>query len=142
MRPKFLNLIILISTIVLLSLPAEAADYVIIANNSVSQDSLDHTVLRNIYLGKRTVWPNGDDIIPVMLQSGTLREEFLRTVLKKSDYQFESYWKQMIFTGKGIPLKNFETLDELVRFVAETPGAIGYAPENKITGSVKRIFID
>jgi hypothetical protein len=48
----------------------------------------------------------------------------------------------MVFTGKGIPPKSFDTEAELVDFVKTTPGAVGYvSPRTDVTG-VKILAVD
>jgi len=140
LRP--IKTIVLFAAIILTVRAAHAADFIVIAHEDVVQDSLDHNALKNIYLGKKTRWDNDEKIVPVMIQSGKLRTEFIDKILKKSNYQFETYWKQMIFTGKGLPPKSFKKFSELIQYIAETPGAIGFVPVIVMPEGVKIIFIE
>ena len=103
-----------------------AQSVVVIANKGVAEDSLDHQTMARIYHGKKRQWSNKKKIVPVMLKSGPIRDRFIEDIMEESDHKFITYWKQMVFTGRGIPPKSFLTEKELVNFVAETPGAIGY----------------
>ena len=55
-----------------------------------------------------------------------LDKEFLKKFVRKSSYSFSSFWKLMIVTGGGIPPKSLKTEEEIVKYVTEREGAIGY----------------
>jgi hypothetical protein len=46
--------------------------------------------------------------------------------VNKSFAKWNAHWKRMVFTGNGTPPKQFDTQQELLEYVAETEGAIGY----------------
>lgn len=103
-----------------------AADPVIIANKDVATASVDQKLVQNIYLGKTTKWDDGAKIVPVLLQSGATHEAFLATYIKQSASQFNGFWTKAVFTGTGTPPKSFSSEQELVDYVANTSGAVGY----------------
>jgi ABC-type phosphate transport system substrate-binding protein len=59
--------------------------------------------------------------------------------LGKSTSQFSTGWKKLVFTGKGSMPEQVGSEDELVAFVAKTPGSIGYADAGKVKDGVKAI---
>ena len=124
--------------------PAAAAndDLVIIANPELSGNSIKQRDLQRIYLGKQTQWKDDTSIVPVMLKSGPLYDEFIEGYLDRSVQRFVTYWRQMVFTGKGIPPKSFASESDLVDFVARTPGAVGFASTSSVTTEVRVIPVD
>ncbi|MBI5443239.1 MAG: hypothetical protein HY900_18740 [Deltaproteobacteria bacterium] len=110
----------------LFSAPALAGSELIIANRSVPASSLELSVVREIFLGKKSLWDNGEPVVLVALKRGATHEAFLQKVLARTAAQFTNVWKQAIFTGTGVPPKAFETEADVVRYVASTKGAIGY----------------
>lgn len=116
---------------------AAIAGELVIVNSSVSVTALDLDALKNIYLGNKAQWSDGTKIIPVMLERGPVHESFVKNVVGKSLAQFSSHWQQAIFTGKGQPPKSFATEAELVSYVAQTKGAIGYIGPSTDHGGVK-----
>ncbi len=120
-----------------------AQSVVIIANKDVEEDSFNHQTLLRIYHGKKKQWSNNNKIVPVMLKSGLIRDRFIEDILKETDHKFITFWKQMVFTGRGIPPKSFINEKEIVNFVAQTPGAIGYISKlpSSISDDVKLISI-
>jgi len=95
-----------------------------------------------IFLGKKTVWDNGEKIVPVILRSGASHEAFLKDVVEKTSAQFSTYWKQYAFWGKGKEPKSFDSESDLVKYVSETKGAVGYADDAALSSSVKVLIIE
>ena len=120
---------------------SRAAGIVIIANSSVQESSIDAGSIQKIFLGKKSTWSDGSKVIPVMLQSGATREAFLKDFVQKSESDFKTFWMQNIFAGKGTPPKNFNTEAELVKFVQDTPGAVGFVAAGTATGNTKTLAV-
>jgi hypothetical protein len=53
-----------------------------------------------------------------------------------SSSAFNNHWRRLAMTGGGTSPHSFETEDELLKFVASTPGAIGFVDEAKVDGTV------
>ena len=124
--------------------PAVAAndDLVIIANPGLDDNSIEQKDLQRIYLGKQTRWEDNTSIVPVMLKSGPLQDEFIEGYLDRSIQRFATYWRQMVFTGKGVPPKSFASESDLVDFVARTPGSVGFASTGTNVSGVKVLAVD
>jgi ABC-type phosphate transport system substrate-binding protein len=128
-------------TLALLTLLCFAQDYQIVVNQSNSASTISKMDIKNIFLGKKTTWDNGEKIIPVMLASGNSRKMFLKTAVKKSNTQFVTFWKKAVFTGTGVPPKEFNTEAEMLDFIAKNPNAIGFTSSGQSKASVKVITI-
>ena len=123
------------------SATAGGAELVIIGNENLSVPHLETKTLQRIYMGKQTRWSNDEPIVPVMLSAGPTHETFVESYLDRSAHRFVTYWRQMVFTGKGLPPRTFATETELVAFVARTPGALGYASAAAQTSGVKILTV-
>ena len=122
---------------------AAYADVVIIANKNVQETSLSPDVLQEIFLGKRVQWKDNSKISFVLIKNEELHEVFLKTYIKKSSSQFKSYWKNMVFTGQGSTPTSFETPKEIIDYVSNTPGAVGYIESGDAKGTnIKTISIE
>jgi ABC-type phosphate transport system substrate-binding protein len=106
--------------------PARAAEILVIAHSSVPVERLEREAVAEIYLGTRTKWDDGAKIRVVMLKEGTTHETFVRDIVKTTPAKLRDVWKKVVFTGTGTPPKIVKTEADLVTFVAETRGAIGY----------------
>ena len=105
------------------------ADVTIIAHKDSSESSLSAKELQEIFLGKRVQWKDNSTIHPSTVKGGALHGDFLKQYVKKSPAQWIAHWKRMVFTGNGTPPKQFASQEELLEYVANTPGAIGYIDE-------------
>jgi len=115
--------------------------FTIVINSSVTVTQLNFKTLQSIFLGEKAQWGNGDKIIPVTLEEGSVHDLFLKDVLHKTAIQYSNFWNQQLFTGKGIPPRSFLDVADVVDFVSRTRGAIGYVPAGADAGLVKTVEI-
>lgn len=125
--------------------PTEAGFRVIVAaGNAVNELKRDEVA--RIFLKKQTRWKDGKEVSPVDQSArSAVRAAFSRDVLAVEGLEkisaVENYWRQQIYTGRGTP-PAVKTGDEDVRkFVAATPGGIGYVSENADLTGVKALKV-
>lgn len=111
----------------------------IILNKSIPENSLTNAEIGNIFLGKKTTWSNNNKITFVILADGDTHKQFVRTYLNKSQSQFRNYWKQMLFTGKGIIPQTFTNEEKLIEYVSQNENTIGYISKKITAPGVKLI---
>ena len=79
-----------------------------------------------IFRRKQLFWKDGTKVNPVNLPAtNPLRQLFSRSVLGASPEDLEKYWNDMYFHGVSPPFV-LASDEAVLRFVAQTPGAIGY----------------
>lgn len=132
----------LVAVICLYGTWAFAADVRIIVNPDILVDSLEKDQVSKMFLGKKTVWDSGERIMPAILKSGDVHDHFLKNIVNKNPNQFSMYWKRIIFTGKGVGPKTFDKESELLEYVANTKGAIGYIGEDTKPEGVKTVSLE
>lgn len=115
---------------------------VVIANPDISLESIKSKDLQRIYLGKKTMWDDGTSIVTVMPKDGTVHDRFIEDYLDRSVQRFATYWRQMVFTGKGVPPRSFVQEIDLVSFVASTPGSLGFASAGADMSGVKVLTVE
>jgi len=102
----------------------EKAIAVIVAASPARSLKLEELAL--IYRRKKLFSSEGTKLNPVNLQaSNPLRRMFSRVVLGSSPEDLEKYWNDMYFHGVSPPFV-LTSEEAVLRFVAQTPGAIGY----------------
>ncbi len=104
---------------------AQDENPILIANTAVPDRPFSKTEVQNIFLGKVTKI-DGAKITFVILKSGDVHTAFLAAYLSRTPAQYTQYWKKLVFSGKGRSPKAIETEDELMEYIAQTAGAIGY----------------
>lgn len=118
-------------------------ELVVIVNKANPLGSISRAELSNVYLGKRKMWATGDTVKPCDLQEAGVEEEqtamghFSVRYIHKDMSSLKSYWIKMIFSGKGEPPPAFKKPEEVIRFVSENPGSVGYLYSDQVTGAVR-----
>jgi ABC-type phosphate transport system substrate-binding protein len=131
----------IISASILLTHRNAIAEVVIIVNKSVSIDTMSQSTISNIYFGNMTKWPDGKTIHVVMLKGGKTHETYVKKILVSTPSRLISYWKKVVFTGIGIRPKIFKNEQDLVSYVSNTKGTIGYIDDSVLDESVKVVTI-
>jgi len=120
---------------------ALAADIKVIANSSVGASAVSADELKGVFLGTKTSLGDGSHVEPVLLKSGAVHEAFLKEYVGKTDDALNTYYRSLVFTGKGSMPKAFASDAEVVSFVEKTKGAIGYVSAGASAGSAKTLEV-
>jgi ABC-type phosphate transport system substrate-binding protein len=78
---------------------------------------------------------------PVLEKGGATHEAFLKEYLGKTDGALSTYYRTLVFTGKGTMPKTFASDAEVVSYVAKTKGAIGYIAAGTEATGVKQLEV-
>lgn len=105
---------------------AHAGEILIVANPSVTVESLTKEVVADIYLNTKTRWDNDEKIRVVILKTGATHDLFIKEIVNTTAERLTTLWKKVVFTGTGTPPKIVKEEKDVIAFVAENPGAIGY----------------
>jgi ABC-type phosphate transport system substrate-binding protein len=108
----------------------------LIGNKNVATEKLDAATLKSVFLGKKVAWDSAGRVTLAVLKGGPLAEDFLKDTVEMSVSAFNNYWRRLAMTGGGTAPKSFDKEDELRKFVAETPGAIGFIDSANADASV------
>lgn len=117
------------------AVPAVAAPAVI-AHKNVAAEKLDAAALKAVFLGKKVAWDSAGRVVLAVLKSGPVADEFLQKATEMNASTFGNHWRRLAMTGGGTAPKAFEKEEDLRKFVAETPGAIGFLDAAHADGSV------
>lgn len=105
--------------------PAPAAD--VVANPQLRADRISRPLLRGIFGMRVRAWPDGTPVRVFVLDDNDVAHvEFCKAVLRIYPYQLRQNWDRLVYSGTGQPPVVVVSEKELVRLVAQTPGAIGY----------------
>jgi hypothetical protein len=126
------------------TLAAEPADpgaiaVVVGAKSAVESVTLD--TLRELYLRRRRVWPDGRRADPVNLPADSpVRERFSKRVLGRGPQDLGSYWDRRWFEGIRPPLV-LQTAEAVCAYVGVEPHAIGYLPLAGVDPALCRVVL-
>jgi hypothetical protein len=113
----------------------------VIAHSGVGVNEISLDDLRAVFLGTRTSLKHAGPVRPVLGQDHTSLRRFASTYLGKSIPALETYYRGLIFTGKGTLPVGFASEEEVMAYVARTPGAIGFVRESTPGGPVKTLRV-
>jgi hypothetical protein len=95
---------------------------------SVSSDQV-----RNVFLGRTTVWPNGTTARPLNRPAGTTAaRKFYGGILKMNAGSFAEHWSEIQLGGGGIAPPTVSSGKVTVAKVAATSGGFGYVMESEL----------
>jgi len=109
---------------------------VIIANKGLEKEKLDVATVKAVFLGKKVAWDVGGRVILAVIKSGPVADEFLKANVEMSSSGFNNLWRRLAMTGGGTAPKSFESEEDLRKFVAATPGAVGFVDSANVDASV------
>ena len=124
----------------LLAMAANAGEFKVIANSSVDTAAVSLDDLKSVFLETKLELGSGH-VVPVLAKSGPAHEAFLKECLGKSDSALSTYYRSLVFTGKGGMPKALGSDADVAEYVAKTKGAIGYVAASAAAGSVKTIEV-
>ena len=118
------------------------AGEILIVNSGNGVAKVSKKNVKKMLLGKMKKWKGGEKVVVGTLAGGKIHETFIKKYAGKTAKQFTNYWRKMVFSGKGKMPKSFESEDELIAFVSENEGALGYIDSATAHDSVKELPID
>jgi ABC-type phosphate transport system substrate-binding protein len=113
----------------------------IIGNKNIAAEKLDAAAVKAVFLGKKVSWDTGGRVVLAILKSGAVADEFLQKIADMNASAFSNHWRRLAMTGGGAAPKFFEKEEELRKFVAETPGAIGFVDSANADASVATLTL-
>ena len=112
----------------------------VIANSSVKADAISAADLRRVFLEERIALADGSHVEPVLEKGGPVHAAFLE-YLGVSEDDLQTYYRTLVFTGKGSMPKELGSDAEVIAYVARTRGAIGYVSSVASLVGVKTLAI-
>src|SRR5262249_2767698 len=97
--------------------------------------------LREVYLRRRRIWPDGTTSLPVNLPAHhPVRRAFSARVLGRLPEDLEAHWGRLAFDGIKPPTV-LQSPQAVCAYVAVEPAAIGYVPTDAIDDASCRVLL-
>jgi ABC-type phosphate transport system substrate-binding protein len=117
------------------------ADVVAVVSADSPIDSLSKTQVIDIFLGRRTRFPDGSAAVPIDQAEGSAaRDAFYTRFAALSPAQIKAFWSRIIFTGRGQPPRIASTAPEMKKLLLASPSAIGYLDQSLLDSSLKVVL--
>lgn len=139
-----LNSVLVVAVLAAGAAPVVSADarFRVIVHPQVKGNQIPRAALSSIFLKQASKWGDGSAAQPVdQSVRSPVRQAFSANVLQQGLVQVQVYWHHQMGAGKVPP--PVKTSDEdVVAFVASTPGAIGYvSAETSLPDSVREVAV-
>ena len=114
----------------------EAQEFQVVVHADAGLTEISKNDLSRLFQKKANKLPSGESANPVDQGDGAaVREAFSQAVHGKSAQQIAAYWQQQIFSGKDFPPEQKASDEEVLAYVASTPGAVGYVAAGASLGA-------
>lgn len=120
-------------------LAEEAETIAVIVPKSENLRNSSKAELALIFWRKKLYWGSGRRIEPVnLLPENALRRRFSQSILDSLPEDQVEYWNALYFHGTTPP-HVVRSQEAMLRYVAETPGSIGYMDACQVDARVKAV---
>ena len=117
---------------------SESIAVVVGAKSAIAEVTLD--TLRELYLRRRRVWPDGSRVVPVNLPADSeTRQRFSKRVLGRRPPDLSGYWNRLSVDGIQPPVV-LRTSEAVCAYLAAEPKAIGYVRVDEIDRDACRML--
>jgi hypothetical protein len=97
--------------------------------------------LRELYLRRGRLLPDGTRAVPINLPAGTTaRRTFSLAVLGRAPEALATYWDRRFFEGVMPPVV-LGSPDAIARYLISEPSALAYLPEDEVDDSMRVLAI-
>jgi TonB family protein len=139
---KYSKIFLVASELMIFALPnALAGEIKVIANSSVRAEEISAKDLKSIFLEETRWFGDGFHAEPVIEKDGPVHEAFLREYIGKSADDLQSFYRALVFTGRGSMPRELASDTEVVAYVARTRGAIGYIGSETNADGVRTLAV-
>jgi len=94
--------------------------------NDIGTETLTDKKLQGIFLGDKSLWNNGNNVVVVLPSSNSSSFESLaKWALGSSGFEYQKHWLSLVFQGRINAPVFLKDEAEVIEYVANHPGAIG-----------------
>jgi hypothetical protein len=132
--------LLLLSSQIAQSSVAAAAELVV--HPDVGAPELARSLARLLFTMRVLHWHDGTKArVFVLPDRHPVHQEFAKESLGLYPRQLRRVWDRHLFSGAGAVPVEVDSAEEMLRRVADTPGAIGYLPDGFSNGEVRVIRV-
>lgn len=115
----------------------------VIVHVSNPHSELTQKELSYFFLKKVTRWKDFDELVhPVDREEDSqIRKLFTLKIHRRKISAIKAYWQQQIFSGREIPPLEQSTDEDVLRFVSQKKGAIGYISMSVDLSAYKKVKV-
>lgn len=125
------------------SVALQAQNFKVIVNEANATTSLSKKEVSEIFLKTKSSWDDGSKIVPVdQTARSATRAEFSQEIHGRNVGAIRSHWQQASFSGAGTAPAERPSDAEVIAFVKNNPGAVGYISADADVSGVKVVAVN
>lgn len=141
MKTLFKAALIIGLTIILFS--PSAGQNILIVNADFPFDDLPREKIASIFLGTSIRWSPQLKAFPIdQTKEDEKGKAYLSKIVKMYDWEYENWWVEVSLSGQALPISIVASDEDVVEFVRNTKGAIGYISASTPHEGVKILACD
>lgn len=120
------------------------ADFNLMINTAAEMNTLEKSLIKSIFLGRKKIWSNGRAISPCYPVSEQVSTQlFFTKIIKKDHPIFIRYWNKKLFAGSGPSPVALSSTDDILDYVKRKKGGICLTVEipDQLPNNVRLISI-
>ncbi len=115
----------------------------LVVNPSVPDTKLSPSTVRALFNMRLLQWSDGTPVrVYVLPDDNALHRQFCKRYLGVFPHQLRYSWNRRVYSGIGQSPHQVKNVEEMRQRIADTPGAIGYLPEDLIDDSVRAVEME
>lgn len=127
----------------LASVALQAQSFQVIVNEANATTLLSKKDVSDIFLKTKTKWDDGSKIVPVdQTARSATRAAFSEEIHGRNVGAIRSHWQQAAFSGAGTAPAERPSDAEVIAFVKNNPGAVGYISADADVSGVKVVTVN
>lgn len=125
----------------LLLLPlASQSEIVVVVHKSNPVDSMSKSQIIDLFMGRYSAFPNGQQAKSIDNNSDSLKEDFYTGLTNMSLARVNSYWSRIKFTGRARPPAQMPDTPSTIKYINDNPEAIGYIRDDQLSSDLKVVY--
>lgn len=114
------------------------ADIVVVANKDNQIAMLTKKQIIDIYMGRKSTFPNGEVVLPIDQETGSAtRKLFYQHLVDKTVSEINTYWARLLFSGRATPPRPAKNGSSVINIIKNNKSAIGYVQLEDLTDDVR-----
>jgi hypothetical protein len=114
---------------------------VVVTNQDNNVQMLDKKGLINLFMGKYSAFPNGEQATPIDIElDEKLKAQFYQALVGLPLARINAYWSRLKFSGRVKPPVIEQTVDDVKQRLEDDESALAYIYESSVTDKMKVVY--
>lgn len=106
------------------------------AINAITQDEA-----AKLYLGRTTTLADNTSVTLIDLPPGADRDRFYLELTGKNPVQTRANWSRQVFTGRALPPRQAESVEQVRNWLLSDDHSVGYLPAGSLSDDLRPLLI-